>query len=185
MSFLLEDGDNLRLTLFELDNDLIYFDSERLDSLKFNPLLSTSYRNFSRCKDRDPDFNFYPQLHDCEYYTEGSFNNRLVDLNVHTNNRGNLALFHLNIHSISYKLDRFSIFLGGVALKFSVIGISETWLDDSSHSCDIIGFNFIHKHGVGRTGGGVDRLNIVPTWYFPKIVLSLCLLKSIGQREKT
>ena len=155
MSIVLEDDNNFRLTLFELNNGPIYFDSERLDTLKFNPLLSTSYRNFSLCKDRDPDFNFYPQLHDCEYYSEGSFNNRLVDLNVYTNNRGYLALFHLNIHSISYKLDRFSNFLGGVALKFSVIGISETWLDDSSHYCDIIGFNFIHNHRVGRIGGGV------------------------------
>ena len=61
----------------------------------------------------------------------------------------------MNIHSISYKLDRFSNFLGSVALKFSVIGICETWLDDSSHSFDIIGLNFIHNHRVGRTGGGV------------------------------
>ena len=108
--------------------------------------MSTSYRNL---------FCANPQLHDCEYYTEGSFNNRLVDLNINTNNRGNLALLHLNIHSISYKLDRFSNFLGSVALKFSVIGICETWLDDSSHSCDIIGFNFFHNHRVGMTSGGV------------------------------
>ena len=83
------------------------------------------------------------------------FNNRLADLNINTNNRGNLALLHLNIHSIFYKLDRFSNFLGSVALKFFVIGIYETWLDDSSHSSDILGFNFIHNHRVGRTAGGV------------------------------
>ena len=90
-----------------------------------------------------------------EYYTEGSFNNPLADLNINSNDRDNLALLYLNIHSISYKLDRFSNFFGSVALKFFVIGISETWLDDSSHSCEIRGFNFIHNHGVGRTGGGV------------------------------
>ena len=44
---------------------------------------------------------------DKEYFTEGSLNNRLADLNINTNNRGNLALLHLNIHSIFYKLDRF------------------------------------------------------------------------------
>ena len=71
--------------------------------------------------------------------------------NINTNNRDNLALLHLNIHSIFYKLDRFSNFLGSVALKFSVIGVCETRLDDSSYSCDIIGFNFIHNHRVGRT----------------------------------
>ena len=45
--------------------------------------------------------------------------------------------------------------MGSVALKFSVIGIYETWLDDSSHSSDILGFNFIHNHRVGRTAGSV------------------------------
>ena len=55
--------DNFRLTLFELKNGPINFDFERLDSFKLNPLLFISYRNFSLCKDRDPDFNFYSQLH--------------------------------------------------------------------------------------------------------------------------
>ena len=45
--------------------------------------------------------------------------------------------------------------MGSVALKFSVIGIYETWLDDCSHSSDILGFNFIHNHRVGRTAGSV------------------------------
>ena len=77
-----------------------------------------------------------------------------MDLNINTNNKSSLALPHLNVHSISYKFDRFPNFLGSVALKFSVIGISEIWLDDSSHSCDIIGFNFTYNDRVGRTSGG-------------------------------
>ena len=149
------DDENFRLTLFELNNGSINFDPEKLDSLKFNSLLSTSYRNFSLCKDRDPDSNFYSQFHNCEYYTKDSFYNRLANLNINTNNRGNLALFHLNIYSISYKLGKMSNFLQSVGLKSSVIGISETWLDDSSLSSDIPDFNFIHNHRVGRTGGGV------------------------------
>ena len=121
-----------------------------------------------------------------EYYTEGSFNNRLVDLNINTINRRNLALLHLKTHLI-----RLSSFLGGVALKFSVIGISETWLDDSNHSCDIIGFNFIHNHRVGRTGGGVglylaDYLEFIhPANLVFSKDFAESLLKSIGQREKT
>ena len=74
------------------------------------------------------------------------------------------TLLHLNIRSISNKLDNFSNFLGRIALNFSVIGITETWLDDISHSSDIPGFNFIHNHRVDRVGGGVglylaDHLN--------------------------
>ena len=39
--------------------------------------------------------------------------------------------------------------------KISVIGISETWLNDSTHSVDISGFKFLHKYRKNRTGGGV------------------------------
>ena len=40
-------------------------------------------------------------------------------------------------------------------IKFSIIGISETWLSDSSYSTDIEGYKFIHKHRQNRTEGGV------------------------------
>ena len=36
-----------------------------------------------------------------------------------------------------------------------MIGISETWLKDSFHSCDIPGYNFIYEPRGSRTGGGV------------------------------
>ena len=39
--------------------------------------------------------------------------------------------------------------------KFSVIGISETWLQDISHTVDKDGYNFVHNHRSDRTGGGV------------------------------
>ena len=40
---------------------------------------------------------------------------------------------HLNIRSI---------FLERLKIKFPIIGISETWLDDSFHCVDIPGYNF-------------------------------------------
>ena len=40
-------------------------------------------------------------------------------------------------------------------IKFPIIGISETWLDDSFHCVDIPGYNFLHKHRNDRAGGGV------------------------------
>ena len=40
-------------------------------------------------------------------------------------------------------------------LKFSLIGISETWLNDSSSSVDIDGYSFVHKSRENRSGGGV------------------------------
>ena len=42
-----------------MNGSTINFDSDRLAQLKFNPLLCESYKNFSLCKDNDPDMNFY------------------------------------------------------------------------------------------------------------------------------
>ena len=46
---------------------------------------------------------------------------------------------------IKTKIDIFSDFLGRLEIKFLVIGISETWLDDSFHCVDIPGYNFLHN----------------------------------------
>ena len=65
------------------------FDPDRLATLKFNPLLCESFKNFSLCKPNDPGANFYLNSSNCEYYTEESFNNMLVEdknrLNVNQN----------------------------------------------------------------------------------------------------
>ena len=42
-----------------MNGGTINFDPDRLAQLKFNPLLCESYKNFSLCKDNDPDVNFY------------------------------------------------------------------------------------------------------------------------------
>ena len=143
---------------------LVNYDPERLASLKFNPLLCESFKNFSLCKDNDPDTNFYSNSFDCEYYTEISFNNMLAEIknrlnfNIYNDRNSfsnNLSFLHLNIRSIKNKIDNFSNFLGRLNIKFPVIGISETWLDDSFHCVDIPGYNFLHKHRNNRTDGGV------------------------------
>ena len=74
------DDENFQLTLFEHSSGSVNFDPERRASLKFNPLLSTTYKNFSLCKDLDPDHNFYRESDDGKYYTEGSFNNALAEV---------------------------------------------------------------------------------------------------------
>ena len=81
MPFYNLDDDQFRLTLFEFINGgTINFDPDRLAQLKFNPLLCESYKNFSLCKDNDPDVNFYLENSSCEYYnTENSFKNMLAE----------------------------------------------------------------------------------------------------------
>ena len=155
------DADQFRLTLFEFRNGgTINFDPDGLAQLKFNPLLCESYKNFSLCKDNDPDINFLLENSSCEYYTEDSFNNMLVDeqsrLNLSCRSlESELFFLHMNIRSISNKFDKLTNFLGQLQVKFPIVGISETWLDDCHHFSDIAGYNFLHKPRVTRVGGGV------------------------------
>ena len=45
--------------------------------------------------------------------------------------------------------------MASIKNKFSVIGISETWLSHSDHAVDIDGYNVVHNHRPNRPGGGV------------------------------
>ena len=65
------------------------------------------------------------------------------------------SFLQLNIRSLPHNLVKLTDYLSCLNIKFSVIGISETWLNDSSHSVDISGFKFLHKYRQNRTGGGV------------------------------
>ena len=95
----------------------------------------------------------------CEYYTEDSFKNMLaknqsrLNLKCSTLETG-LSFLYMNIRSLSKKFDNLTNFLGQVRVKFPIIGISETWLDDCYHFSDIVGYNFLHKPKVNRIGGG-------------------------------
>jgi len=65
------------------------------------------------------------------------------------------SLLHRNIRSLPRNLNSLTDLLSCLDIKFSVIGISETWPSESPHSTDINGFKFLHKHRLNRVGGGV------------------------------
>ena len=65
------------------------------------------------------------------------------------------SLLHLNIRSLQCNASKLTDLLSNVNLKFSLIGISETWLNDSLSSVDIDGYRFVHKSRENRSGGGV------------------------------
>ena len=67
-----------------------------------------------------------------------------------------LSIFHLNARSLYGNFGKFKQLLGLLDHEFSVIGISETWLNDSILDLvDIPGYNFVSNHKVKKTGGGV------------------------------
>ena len=67
-----------------------------------------------------------------------------------------LSILHLNIRSIANKLDDFNAYLDSLAHEFSVIGLSETWLNCSN----LNDFPLPNYHNIGmvrtnKQGGGV------------------------------
>ena len=61
----------------------------------------------------------------------------------------------MNIRSIPNTFDKLTNLLSQLRVKFPIVGISETWLDNCYHFSDIAGYNFLHKPRVTRVGGGV------------------------------
>ena len=63
---------------------------------------------------------------------------------------------HLNARSLLGNLDKFKILLSNIKKPFSVIGITETWLNDQTHDLvDISGYKFVSNHRTTKPGGGV------------------------------
>ena len=142
--------------MFEQLNGPIRYDPDRLASLRFNPLLSETYKKFSLSSHHDPDANFFTELVDCEYYTEENFNEMLHQKNILEVNNC-LSLLHLNIHSLHRNLDSLTTLLKNLELRFSFTGIKLRPGFESHRIIpifqviivtDISGYNFVHNRHV-------------------------------------
>ena len=106
--------------------------------------------DLTRSNNIDPDTYLTTNKFSCDYFVENQFNEMLSK-----NNPIDLSLLHLDIRSLQKKINNLSNCLTNLNIQFSIIGISETWLRDDSHSVDIDGYRFIHKNRPNRTGSGV------------------------------
>ena len=148
------DNYSFNLSIYELQHGPVRYDPERLSSLNYDPLFSSHNLSLTRSDDIDPDVNFGTDDVHCarDYYIEDKFNEMLRNDNLWDED---FSLLHLNIRSLQRNVNNLSILLTYLNIKLSLIGLSETWLNDYFHSVDIDGFNFIYKHRPNRTGGGV------------------------------
>ena len=107
----------------------------------------------------DSDMQFYSDSHNiqnlnCDYYLEEKFIKEIEDYSTKGNH---LSLFHLNIKSLLKHYDELQIFLKSLEHKFSIVGLTETWLDENKHDLyDLPDYNCIHRYREGRRGGGVS-----------------------------
>lgn len=79
----------------------------------------------------DPDNNYYNHIihhiDNCDYYDEDKFKKLL-----RTTNETNFSILHCNIRSITNKHADFVEYLDSLDHKFSVIGLTETWLNSNN-----------------------------------------------------
>ncbi len=109
-------------------------------------------QNITFSCDIEPDVNMLNDSSRCLYYTYSQFNEMLTKNLTFTKS---FSVLHPNIHSLTQNLSHLNGQLNTVDIKFSVIGIIETWLRHPSHLVDIDGFKFVHRHCETRLGGGV------------------------------
>ena len=163
--------DVLPFNHFEEDEDFITAliesriteSSINLDKLNSQNKIFTPFElnddDMSPMLDYDPDLQYYNSIsslnqHSCNYHIEDTFNNKLSDLNITSNS---LSFIHCNIRSIPKNIGKFETYLEGLNHKFSLIGLSESWLSD--HSVDLYslsGYKSVHKYRNDRMGGGVS-----------------------------
>ena len=100
----------------------------------------------------DPDINYYNDIYSsgsCLNYTCREFNDTFKNIS-------NLFVMHLNIRSLYSNWDEFTSCLDMFKLKFSVIVITETWLDSCSLHYNLPGYKAFHTIRQNGRGGGVS-----------------------------
>ena len=91
------DDNEFSVASYELAYGTVNFNSDRLFSLKFNPLIPGN-RNRALSSDLDPDSNFNFDMFRCDYFTENQFNELFDKTRSSFSNR--FSLLHLNIRSL-------------------------------------------------------------------------------------
>ena len=123
-----------------------------MESLLFNPIdhpeATHSYLN-----NVDPDANFPFRRTIRNYMVEESISDQLISKSPNEA----FSLMHLNARSLIGNFDKFEILLANLRKSFSVIGVTETWLNDlTSDLVNIPGYSFVSNHRKSKPGGGTS-----------------------------
>ena len=107
--------------------------------------------------DLDHDKCFFNHSHSileaCNYQTEQTLNNYVSRKGIFNSN---FSLFHLNVKSVPAKFSQLLWYMENLADRFSVIGLTETWLKPSNIDAYVIdGNNHVGITRSNQQGGGV------------------------------
>ena len=125
-------------------------DMDRLSHLKFNPFdpdsnIALTYNN--------ENLNYSAKIN-CEYYLPNDFSRLMKTANVANDNI--FSMTHLNIRSLYNKLDSLKQLLNSLYLPFQIIGLTETWLNDTNDDIfKLDNYDFVNANRTSRNSRGV------------------------------
>lgn len=136
-----------------VDNDIFYAQGNT-----FNPGHLNDMHDLIPLRDIDPDINYLNNEHweklCCQYFNEESFNNKCK---LDNNNIEPLSFIHLNIRSAPKNLSNLESYLENLNIKFSLIGITETWINKHNAGLyNINGYIQYENYRPKKKGGGVS-----------------------------
>ena len=144
-----------------IDDDLEYFNSlhnfnfsNRINLATFNNPNMLNIINNCKVVDKqiDPDRNLLAgNSKNSSYFTDSEFNNLLISNNI---DDSNFSVLHLNARSLGNKMTEFLTFLTSLTHSFTVITVTETWVNDVTQ-ISIPDYNCFLKPRTGSVGGGV------------------------------
>ena len=121
----------------------VVFDMDRLPNIAFNSYITND--------NEDPDNNL--PLITSRYYKVNAFV-ELLQKNLSQKNLNSFSVMHSNIRSLSKNLHLLKDFLIMTESKFSIIGISETKLNDNSViNIDLPNYKIIKENSPTQAGG--------------------------------
>ena len=110
--------------------------------------------------DSDPDLQYFNEMthintsNKCDYYLEELFNKKCDKLKV---DNACLSMIHFNARSLPKHMTEWNTYLNSLKLQFSVIGITETWLNAGNASLySFNGYSHYHITRDKKRGGGVS-----------------------------
>ena len=118
-----------------------HYDRDRLESILFNPIDRPGIGNMLSSY-LDPDSNFESRLLCGKCVVEGELNYQSSIANI-----GNVfSIIHINARSLLKSLDKVKLIMMNMQTPPSVIGITETWLNDATSELHL----HLHVPALGK-----------------------------------
>ena len=135
-----------------------HFPFKKFEHYEFNPFELNETDSLLNINSSDPDLQYFNDQSfvntiNCDYYLENGFVSKTSKLCTYDC----FSLFHLNIRSVPKNLSQLKCYCEGLQFSFTVVGLSETWLNESSRDLYAIdGYQHFNCIRDKKRGGGVS-----------------------------